>query len=111
MTGDIVLLDHSDGRALAWADDFSGPLKRVKGSWEPGAFALSDMSDNFSLITDPKDLFLFLREAKEASLELAKKFEVMSIPNFILFKKGKVIERFIGVMPVEDFEEKLKKHL
>lgn len=42
---------------------------------------------------------------------VAQKFRVMSIPNFILFKDGKPIDQFIGSMPMEDFEEKLKKHL
>ena len=41
--------------------------------------------------------------------ELAKKFGVMSIPNFVLLKDGKQIEQFVGSMPVEDFEKRLKK--
>ncbi len=43
--------------------------------------------------------------------ELAQKFRIFSIPNFILFKNGKVAEQFIGSMPAEDFEEKLRKHI
>lgn len=43
--------------------------------------------------------------------ELAQKFKIMSIPNFILFKDGKIKEQFVGAMPPEDFEDKLKKHL
>ena len=43
--------------------------------------------------------------------ELAQKFRIMSIPNFILFKKGEPIEQFIGAMPIENFEEKLREHL
>ena len=43
--------------------------------------------------------------------ELARKFKILSIPNFILFKDGKKIDRFIGTMSAEDFEDKLKKHL
>lgn len=42
---------------------------------------------------------------------LAEKFHVHSIPNFILFNGGKPIERFIGSMSQEDFEEKLRKFL
>ena len=42
---------------------------------------------------------------------LAQKFEVSSIPNFVLFKDGKIVERFVGSMPEEEFEEKLKKFL
>ncbi|MGA2130114.1 MAG: thioredoxin [Candidatus Pacearchaeota archaeon] len=43
--------------------------------------------------------------------QISHKFKVMSIPNFILFKDGKPIDQFIGSMPMEDFEEKLKRHL
>ena len=43
--------------------------------------------------------------------ELAQKFRVFSIPNFVLFKDGKMAERFVGALPAEDFEEKLRKHL
>lgn len=40
--------------------------------------------------------------------ELAQKFNIASIPNFILFKNGKQIEQFVGSMSAEDFEKKLK---
>ncbi len=41
--------------------------------------------------------------------EIARKFNVSSIPNFTLFKDGKVVEQFIGAMSGEEFEEKLNK--
>lgn len=40
---------------------------------------------------------------------LAQKFNIASIPNFVLFKDGKKAEQFIGAMPLEDFEKKLNK--
>jgi len=42
---------------------------------------------------------------------LSKKFNISSIPNFILFKEGKVAEQFIGAMSTEELEERLNKHL
>ncbi|MGD9275559.1 MAG: thioredoxin [Candidatus Pacearchaeota archaeon] len=47
----------------------------------------------------------------EDNQSLAEKFEVRSIPNFVLFKDGKAIDNFVGGMSQEDFEEKLKGHL
>jgi len=44
----------------------------------------------------------------EDNQELAQKFNISSIPNFIVFKDGKVEEQFIGAMDEESFEEKLK---
>lgn len=40
--------------------------------------------------------------------EVAGKFGVSSIPNFILFKDGKQVEQFVGGMGADEFEEKLK---
>tara|TARA_Y100000296_G_scaffold86401_1_gene126027 strand:- start:974 stop:1300 length:327 start_codon:yes stop_codon:yes gene_type:complete len=43
----------------------------------------------------------------EDNQELAQKFDIVSLPNFILFKDGKQIEQFIGAMSLEDFKKKL----
>jgi len=43
--------------------------------------------------------------------QLSQKYKILSIPNFILFRDGKKIGQFVGSMPVEDFEEEIKKHL
>lgn len=40
---------------------------------------------------------------------LAQKFNVSSIPNFVLLKDGKKIEQFMGAMSAEELESKLKK--
>lgn len=47
----------------------------------------------------------------EDNQELAQKFDIVSLPNFVLFKDGKQIEQFIGAMPSEDFEKKLDNFL
>ena len=41
--------------------------------------------------------------------DLAHKYSVMSIPNFVLFKNGEKAGQFMGAMQPEDFEEKLKE--
>ncbi|MBM3228526.1 thioredoxin [Candidatus Pacearchaeota archaeon] len=43
--------------------------------------------------------------------ELAQKFKISSIPNFIFLKDGKIKEQFIGARYLEDFEAKLKNCL
>jgi len=45
----------------------------------------------------------------EDNQEIAKKFEVSSIPNLILFKDGKPVENFVGSVGAEELEEKLGK--
>lgn len=43
--------------------------------------------------------------------ESAKKFDVKSIPNMVLFKDGEIVDRYIGALGAEELEENLKKHL
>ena len=40
---------------------------------------------------------------------LARKFNVSSIPNFVLLKDGKVVENFVGAMDADELESRLKK--
>ncbi len=47
----------------------------------------------------------------EDNNDIAQKFGVVSIPNFILFKDGKQVEQFVGSMSADDFKEKLNKFL
>ncbi len=41
---------------------------------------------------------------------VAGKFQVMSIPTFLLFKNGEVVDKLVGGVPKEKLEEMLKKH-
>lgn len=43
--------------------------------------------------------------------ELAQMFQVMSIPNFVIIKDGKVVDRVIGAVPQQALEEKLDAQL
>lgn len=63
---------------------------------------MNDLSEKF------KGKIEFGKVNIEDNLELAHEFNIVSIPNFILFKEGKQIEQFIGSMTFEDFEKKLQ---
>jgi len=41
----------------------------------------------------------------------AVKYEVMSIPTLLVFKKGKLIDRIIGAMPEPILESRIKPYL
>ena len=47
----------------------------------------------------------------EDNQALAQKFNVSTVPNFVLFKDGKDVDNFIGGMSAEDLSGKLNKHL
>lgn len=41
----------------------------------------------------------------------AAQFQIMSIPNLLLFKDGKVVENVIGAVPKSQLESVIKKHM
>ena len=43
--------------------------------------------------------------------ELAKRFQIMSIPNVCIFKNGELVDRVIGLCDEEELTEAIKKHL
>ena len=63
---------------------------------------IEELSDKF------KGKIKFGKVNVEDNQQIAQKFNISSIPNFVLFKDGKKIEQFVGAMSSEDFEEKLK---
>jgi thioredoxin 1 len=47
----------------------------------------------------------------EENQSTAQKYEIMSIPNILVFKKGTMIERIIGALPESILESKIKQYL
>jgi len=43
--------------------------------------------------------------------DLARQFNILSIPTFIIFKSGQVVEQFSGSMNKEMLKEKIVKHM
>ncbi|MBU4315447.1 thioredoxin [Patescibacteria group bacterium] len=43
--------------------------------------------------------------------DLARQFNILSIPTFIIFKAGQVVEQFSGSMSKEMLKEKITKHI
>ena len=44
----------------------------------------------------------------EDNQEIARKFNISSIPNFVFFKNGEPVKQFVGAISEEEFEERLK---
>jgi thioredoxin 1 len=43
--------------------------------------------------------------------DIAQKFNILSIPTFIIFKGGQVVEQFSGSMSKEQLKDKVQKHV
>lgn len=47
----------------------------------------------------------------DESPELAKRYQVMSIPNVCVFKNGQLVDRVIGLCDAEELQSAVQKHL
>ena len=47
----------------------------------------------------------------DQSQSVAQQYGVLSIPTFLIFKDGKVVEQMVGTMPKDVFKQKVEKHL
>ena len=53
----------------------------------------------------------FLKVDIDQSLELARRFEVSTVPTVIVFKDGKEAERLVGFIPKQKLEDMVKAHI
>src|SRR5690606_233904 len=61
------------------------------------------------LANDYANKATFYKVNVDQNNQLAGQYNVFSIPSFFIFKDGKVVDQFVGVMGKEGFEEHLKK--
>jgi thioredoxin 1 len=54
-----------------------------------------------------KNSIVFAKINVDENPEIAAKFGIMSIPNFIIFKNGEKIGEIVGAMPEKILEEKI----
>jgi len=54
---------------------------------------------------------MFTKVNVDENPEVSQRYNIMSIPHFIIFKNGKPMERIIGAVGREPLEEALRKHL
>lgn len=47
----------------------------------------------------------------DSAMELAKRFQVSSIPNVCIFKDGQLVDRIIGLCDEEELTETIQKYL
>lgn len=47
----------------------------------------------------------------DENAEIAQRYNILSIPTFIIFKNGQVVEQFSGTMEKAQLRERLAKHI
>jgi len=78
--------------------------------WCMPCLMLSPIIDELAESEDMKEV-KFTKLNVDENQKLAKKYNVSSIPNLIIFKEGKEVDRMIGAQIGEDIEEKIKSFL
>ena len=63
------------------------------------------------LARDYRGKAMFAKVNVDKNPEIASRFNIMSIPHFIVFKKEHPVERIVGAVGREQLEDTLKKHL
>lgn len=69
------------------------------------------MAPVFEELSEEVEDIKFFKINTEHNSETASKYDVMSIPCFIIFKDGEEIDRIIGGMPKNTFKEKLENYI
>ncbi|KAA8741888.1 thioredoxin [Corynebacterium tuscaniense] len=80
-----------------WAD-WCGPCHRLAPALEDVAEELAGRAKVVKVNVDQERI-------------LAATYQVMSIPNLLIFKGGEVVENFVGVEPKEDIIARLEAHI
>lgn len=88
--------------------------KIKKGTWIIDFYAewcgpCKYMEPIFKRVAEKYKDFNFARVDVDRNNELARKFEVMSIPTIIIMRDGKEIERSIGAKSENNFENWIRK--
>jgi thioredoxin 1 len=100
---------------ISGTNEFNGLIKSgmvlvdFYADWCMPCIMMAPIIDELS--KDFAEKIRFVKVNIEENQELAQKFNIMSIPNFVLFKDGKQETQFMGSMSAEDFKEKLKNYI
>ena len=100
LTGDNFNDEIQDSRPLLvdfWAE-WCGPCRMVAPVLDELAQSMGDKVRIGKLNVD-------------ANQDLSMQYQVQSIPTFLLFKDGKVVDRMMGAMPKAAFEKFIEKNV
>lgn len=79
--------------------------------WAPWCGPCKVMSPVIDELAGEMDSVSFAKVNVDDNPALAQQFNVLSIPTFIVYKGGQMVEQFSGSMSKEAMAEKLQKHL
>ncbi|MCA9371824.1 thioredoxin [Candidatus Woesebacteria bacterium] len=87
--------DHKGTVLVDFYADWCGPCKATGPIIEALAEEMTDVK--------------FVKVNVDENQQLAGKYSVFSIPTFMVFKDGKMVNQFVGARSKDGFQEEIKK--
>lgn len=78
--------------------------------WAPWCGPCRMMAPILEQVAHEIDTVLIGKVNVDENASLAQRFNILSIPTFMLFKKGQVVNQFSGAMTKEKLKEHIEKY-
>ena len=92
-------------------DQFIGDGVAVVDFWAPWCGPCRMLAPILDEVAAKVTAVKFGKVNVDESPELAKRYQVMSIPNVCVFKNGQLVDRVIGLCDAEELQSAVQKHL
>jgi len=96
---DAEVLNSSDVVLVDFSAEWCGPCKMI-----------GPILDELAKEYEGKGLKIGKVDIQENE-ELANKYQIMNIPNMLIFKGGKIVDQLVGLMPKEELANKINAYL
>lgn len=79
--------------------------------WAPWCGPCKIMAPVVDELAGEMDSAIFGKVNVDEAQDLAQKYNILSIPTFMVFKGGQVVDQFSGAMSKDQLREKVQKHV
>ena len=96
-------------------DEFDSIIQQdslvVVDCWAPWCGPCRMIGPMIDTLSEEYENVTFGKLNTDENTGVTMKFQIMSIPTLLFFKNGKMVDRIIGVVPKEQIESVVKKHM
>ena len=112
----LVVITHKRKDMNITSDNFDSTVLQASGVvvidfWAPWCGPCKVMSPIVDELAGEVDGVTVAKVNVDDEQELARQYNILSIPTFLVFKSGQVVEQFSGSMSKEALKERIEKHV